>query len=99
MRLGDTQTRTFIVGIATANVGGATVEIDTTTGQLATRSHEPCGFRTSRFGAMTGRRRVVREAVRELGGGDDGRLTTLKEDIGAEDRHTRDHPGPHTGRS
>jgi Chaperone of endosialidase len=28
MRLGDTQTRTFIAGIVTANVSGATVEID-----------------------------------------------------------------------
>jgi hypothetical protein len=28
MRLGDTQTRTFIAGIVTANVNGATVEIE-----------------------------------------------------------------------
>src|SRR5262245_34459213 len=33
MRLGDTQTRTFIVGITTANVNGATVEVDAN-GQL-----------------------------------------------------------------
>jgi len=34
MRLGNVQTSTFIAGIATANVSGATVEVDTTTGQL-----------------------------------------------------------------
>jgi hypothetical protein len=38
MRLGDTQTRTFIVGIATTNVNGATVEINTTTGQLGVKN-------------------------------------------------------------
>ena len=34
MRLGNLQKHTFIAGIATATVSGATVEIDTTTGQL-----------------------------------------------------------------
>ncbi len=34
VRLGSSQTRTFIAGIATAGVNGATVEIDTMTGQL-----------------------------------------------------------------
>jgi hypothetical protein len=34
MRLGKAQTRTFIAGIGGATVNGATVEIDTTTGQV-----------------------------------------------------------------
>src|SRR5262245_1630005 len=34
MRLGKAQTRTFIVGIATASVSDAQVMVDTTTGQL-----------------------------------------------------------------
>jgi len=38
MRLGRVQTRTFISGITTANVNGATVEIDTTTGQLGVKT-------------------------------------------------------------
>src|SRR5262249_15612345 len=38
MRLGKAQTRTFIAGIATTNVNGATVEINTTTGQLGIKN-------------------------------------------------------------
>ena len=38
MRLGKAQTRTFISGITGANVNGATVEIDTTTGQLGVKT-------------------------------------------------------------
>src|SRR5262245_24770939 len=38
MRLGDTQTRTFIAGIISANVNGTTVEVDTATGQLGIKN-------------------------------------------------------------
>jgi hypothetical protein len=38
MRLGKAQTRTFISGITGVNVNGATVEIDTTTGQLGVKT-------------------------------------------------------------
>jgi hypothetical protein len=37
MRLGSTQARTFIAGIATVGVHGAVVEIDTITGQLGVK--------------------------------------------------------------
>ena len=38
IRVGTAQTQTFIAGIAMTNVDGATVEIDTTTGQLGIKS-------------------------------------------------------------